>query len=230
MSASILSRLQALRDEPYAAFQAKIIPNIPADRFIGVRVPQLRKVAKELKNTPEADAFLADLPHAYYDENYLHSLLLNDCKDYQTCLEQVTAFLPYIDNWAVCDVLHPKSFRKNTAQLLPQVKAWIRSPEPYTCRFGIGTLMTYYLDDEFRPEYLQLPAAVTSTEYYVRMMVAWYYATALAKQWPDAIRIIEAKVLPHWTHNKAIQKSCESYCISEESKHYLKTLKIAKGT
>lgn len=218
-------KLFALADSAYADFQAKLTPTIPRERFIGVRLPALRQFAKEFAQTDECEAFLAQLPHEYYDENLLHSVLLQSRKDYVTCLGLVEKFLPYVDNWAVCDTLRPKSFAKHRVELLPKVKEWIASPETYTCRFGIDMLMTYYLDTDFAPEYLALPAAVESEEYYVRMMVAWYYATALAKQWDAAIPYIEQRKLPAWTHKKTIQKACESFRITAEQKAYLRGLK-----
>jgi len=219
------NQLFALADRDYAVFQAKLAPTISPDRFIGVRLPVLRRFAKEFSKTAECEAFLQALPHEYYDENLLHSILLENSRDYSRCIAAVDAFLPYVDNWAVCDTLRPKLFSKHKAELLPNVKKWIASPETYTCRFGIDMLMTHYLDADFRPEYLELPAAVSSEEYYVRMMVAWYYATALAKQWDSTIPYLETRRLPVWTHNKTIQKACESFRITPEQKEYLKELK-----
>ena len=221
----IQKKLFELSDSSYAAFQAKLAPNIAAESCMGVRVPVLRQFAAEFSRTPECEAFLDSLPHEYYDENLLHSVLLEKRKDYGDCMEKVERFLPYVDNWAVCDTLRPKVFAKHKAELIEKVKEWIASDHTYTCRFGVDMLMTHYLDDSFRPEYLELPAAVKSEEYYVRMMVAWYYATALAKQWESTIPYLEQKRLPQWTHNKTIQKAIESYRITPEQKTYLKTLR-----
>ena len=218
----IQEKLFALRDEKYAAFQAGLTPTLAPEAFIGVRVPELRKLAKELAKSVECEAFLCGLPHRYYDENLLHSILLEQGRDFDETLRRVEAFLPYVDNWAVCDTLHPGVFARHREELLPHVRQWIASPETYTCRFGIDMLMTHYLDGDFREEYLSWPAAVQSEEYYVRMMAAWYYATALAKQWEAAVPYIEQHRLPEWTHRKTIQKACESYRITPEQKAYLK--------
>lgn len=221
----IQKKLFELSDKDYAAFQARLTPNVEADRFIGVRVPVLRKFAADFSKTPECAEFLASLPHEYYDENLLHSVILEKRKDYDDCIEKVDKFLPYVDNWAVCDTLSPKVFAKHRDALIDKVREWIASDRTYTCRFGIDMLMTHYLDGSFKPEYLELPAEVKSEEYYVRMMIAWYYATALAKQWDSAIPYIENNRLPIWTHNKTIQKAIESYRITPEQKSYLKTLR-----
>lgn len=221
----IQKRLFALADGEYAEFQAKLTPTVEADRFIGVRTPLLRAFAAELSQTPEAEAFLKELPHEFYDENILHALLLERRKNFEECLEKVEQFLPYVDNWAVCDMMRPKVFKKNREALIERVKVWSASEQTYTCRFGIGMLMAHYLDEDFKREYLELPARVTSEEYYVRMMAAWYYATAIAKQWESTIPYIEENRLSVWTHNKTIQKACESYRITPEQKTYLKTLR-----
>lgn len=222
---SILEQLYALRDEKYAQFQSKLIPTLPADRFIGVRAPQARKLARELAGTPEAAAFLAVLPHGYYDEDLLHGLLLSEMKDYAECIQAVERFLPYVNNWAVCDMMSPKVFKKHKAELLDKIREWSSSKEIYTCRFGLEMLMRYFLDGDFKPGYLEIPAAVRSQEYYVNMMVAWFFATALAKQWEATLPYIEQQRLDVWTHNKSIQKACESFRVSLEHKAYLKTLK-----
>ena len=220
----IQKRLSSLADRKYAEFQAKLTPNVDRDKFIGVRTPQLRILAASLSEGERAE-FMEALPHESYDENMLHSLMLEKWKDYRECVEKVGQFLPYVDNWAVCDTLRPKVFARYREELLPNVKRWIASDMVYTCRFGINMLMTHYLDRDFKEEYLALPAAVTSEEYYVRMMAAWYYATALAKQWDSTIPYIERSLLPPWTHNKTIQKACESYRITPEQKAYLRTLR-----
>ena len=224
---NIREELFALQDVPYGDFQSKLTPDIPRELFIGVRVPKVRKLAKKLIKEPGTDAFLKDLPHKYYDENMLHGLLISEMKDYNACISAVDAFLAYVDNWAVCDIMSPKIFRKNKNVLLKKIKEWSASERTYTCRFGIEMLMTHFLDVDFRPEYLEIPASVHSEEYYVKMMVAWFFATALAKQWDTAVKYIEEKRLDIWVHNKTIQKARESYRITPEQKEYLKTLKIS---
>lgn len=219
------NRLFSLSDSVYAEFQAKLTPTLPREQFIGVRLPVLRQFAKEFSKSPECSAFLKTLPHTYYDENLLHSVLLCSTKPFDVCLSAVEQFLPYVDNWAVCDTLSPRIFKKNHAELFPYVQKWIAAPEVYTCRFGMDMLMTHYLDEDFRAEYLDLPAQISSEEYYVRMMAAWFYATALAKQWDATIPYLEQKRLCDWTHRKTIQKACESFRITDAQKEYLKALK-----
>ena len=223
----IENSLRGMADEKNAAFQRKLTPGIAPERFLGTRVPALRAYAKKLaKQSPDGCmAFLEALPHPYYDEDLLHAVLLGGVKEFDRCAAQVEAFLPYIDNWAVCDTLRPAVFKKNTERLLPKVKEWVASKETYICRFGVGMLLSYYLDDAFAPEYLTLPAAISSEEYYVNMMIAWYYATALAKQWESTIPYLQENRLPVWVHNKTIQKARESYRITEEQKEYLKELR-----
>ena len=220
----IQERLFALQDEKYREFQRSLIPGLPRENIIGIRIPAMRKLAKEFVKEPEAAVFLKQLPHTYYDENILHALLIAEIKDYDTCMEAVEAFLPYIDNWAVCDGLSPKVFGKHKAELLEKIRLWIPSEHIYTCRFGIGMLMRWFLDEDFQPGYLELPAAVRSEEYYVNMMTAWFFATALAKQWDAAIPYLEQNRLDPWTHNKTIQKARESYRITTEQKEYLKNI------
>lgn len=222
---NIKNELFALQDISYAEFQAKLTPNISRDLFIGVRVPELRKLAKRIAGGPEASKFLRDLPHKYYDENMLHGLLISEMKDYDGCIEAVDEFLPYVDNWAVCDTMSPKIFKKNKTELLEKIKEWSVSEKTYTCRFGIGMLMSHFLDEDFKPEHLEIPASVNSEEYYVKMMVAWFFATALAKQWDETIKYIEDQRLEKWTHNKAIQKARESRRLTAKEKEYLKSLK-----
>ncbi len=222
---TIQKKLFELRDAEYALFQAKLTPGIPMDSFIGVRVPVLRKLAKEYIKDPESEQFLHALPHEYYDENMLHGLLISEIKDFDYCIELTDWFLPYVDNWAVCDIMSPKVFKKHKQELMPKLQEWSKSSHTYTCRFGLEMLMTHFLDDDFRPEYLEMPVAARSEEYYVKMMVAWFFATALAKQWDATIPIIENKALAPWTHNKTIQKARESFRITPEQKEYLKKLK-----
>lgn len=226
MADMILERLFALQDEKYGDFQSKLIPGLPREQVIGIRMPAMKKLAKELVNGEETNDFLKQLPHIYYDENVLHALLIASIKDYDACMEALETFLPYIDNWAVCDCLSPKVFQKHKTELLEKIKLWIPSEHPYICRFGMGMLMRWFLDDDFCQEYLELPAAVRSEEYYVNMMTAWFFATALAKQWDAAIPYLEQNRLNPWTHNKTIQKARESYRITPGQKEYLKTLKL----
>ena len=226
ISEAVRRRLYELQDIPYRDFQAKLIPNIAPDSMIGVRTPALRKLAKELRKDPDIGEFLQDLPHAFFDENQLHAFLISEIKDYAECLDQIRKFLPYIDNRATCDQLSPKVFGKHKTELLNSVREWIRSDRTYTVRFAIGMLMQHYLDDDFDPEYLQMVSEVWSEEYYINMMIAWYFATALAKQYDAALPYIEQKRLETWTHNKTIQKAVESYRITPEQKDYLRSLKI----
>lgn len=222
----IEGRLFELRDPGYREFHSRLMPTIDKETIIGVRTPQLRKLAKEFGRMPEAAEFLKKLPHRYYEENNLHGLLIETIRDYEECLQAVNVFLPYIDNWATCDMLSPKVFGRHLAELLPQVKAWIDSGKTYTVRFGIGMLMRFYLDEEFSVDYARLVADVKSDEYYVNMMVAWYFATALAKQYEAVLPFLEQHYLTKWTHNKTIQKAVESYRITDEQKVYLKTLRV----
>ena len=223
---NIKEELLALQDISYADFQAKLTPNIPRDLFIGVRVPELRKLAKKVAEEPETSKFLRDLPHKYYDENILHGLLISEMRDYDACIEAVDEFLPYIDNWAVCDIMSPKIFKKNKKALLEKIKEWSASEKTYTCRFGIEMLMSHFLDDDFKAEYLEIPLFVKSEDYYVQMMIAWFFATALAKEWDATIKYFEDHRLDRWTHNKAIQKARESSRITLKEKEYLKSLKV----
>ena len=223
-------RLFSMQDIKYKEFHCQLMPTIDSDTVIGVRSPRLRKLASEIRNDSKTDAFLHSLPHKYYEENNLHAFIVSGFRDYGKALEYTENFLPYIDNWATCDAFAPKVFGKKREDFLPVVKKWIVSDKPYTVRYGIGMLMRFYLDDEyFSEDLLALAADIKSDEYYVNMMVAWYFATALAKQYDSAIRFINDKRLPVWTHNKAIQKAIESRRISPETKEYLRTQKI-RGT
>lgn len=222
---NIQEELFALQDEKYADFQAKLTPTIPRELFIGVRVPAVRKLAKKLYKDSEHEVFLKELPHHYYDENMLHGLLISEEKDFERCLEKTETFLPYIDNWAVCDIMSPKVFQKHKNELLEKIREWASDEHTYTCRFGIEMLMSHFLNEDFKEEYLEIPALVSSSEYYVKMMVAWFFATALAKQWDATIPYLETNRLEPWTHNKTIQKARESYRITSEQKEYLKGLK-----
>jgi len=221
----IRKRLFELQDTEYRDFHAKLIPNIDKETVIGVRTPVLRKYAKEAAKYPGIGEFLAALPHGYYDENNLHGFLIESIRDYERCLAETERFLPFVDNWATCDLMSPKVFGKHTEELLPVIRKWLASGRTYTVRYGINMLMRFYLDEKFRPEYLGLAADIRSEEYYVRMGVAWYFATALAKQYDTAVSYLENRRLDDWTHNKTIQKARESYRIPKERKEYLKSLK-----
>ena len=221
----IRKKLFALQDEGYRELQKKIIPTADPASVIGVRTPQLRAFAKDLLKGGDVSAFLDDVPHWYFDENQLHAFLLSEIKDYDRCIAETERFLPYVDNWATCDQLSPKVFKKYRPELLEHIRNWIASDETYTIRFGIGMLMQHFLDGDFDPAYPEMVAAVRSDEYYVNMMIAWYFATALAKQYEAVLPYIEDNRLELWTHNKAIQKSVESYRITPDQKEYLKTLR-----
>lgn len=223
---SLQEKLFTMQDKEYAEFQSKLTPGVPTENIIGVRVPILRQFAKEFAKEAVVNAFLRRLPHKYYDENMLHALLISEVKDYEECIRLTDTFLPFVDNWAVCDIISPKVFAKHKKELLAKIKTWSKSSHVYTCRFGIETLMSHYLDKDFKSEYLQIPASAISGEYYVKMMVAWFFATALAKQWDATIPYIKNKELAPWTHNKTIQKAIESYRITPEQKAYLRSLKI----
>jgi len=222
----IQRRLFDLQDIGYRDFTAKLLPNVDSDAFIGVRLPALKALAKELNHTPEAERFLNDLPHEYHDENHLHAFLLNLIKDFDTVVEELERFLPFINNWATCDSLSPNAFRKAPERLMPHIDRWLQSDHTYTVRFGIKCLMNYFLNEKFDTAYPDRVAVIRSDEYYINMMIAWYFATALAKQYDAIIPYIEDKKLDKWTHNKAIQKAIESYRVTDEHKAYLKTLKI----
>ena len=222
----IAARLFRLQDKNYAALQIRIIPTAEVDSIIGVRTPELRAFARELYKDQETAAFLADLPHRYFEENQLHAFIISLEKDFEKCAAETEAFLPYIDNWATCDQLSPKVFKKEAEKLLPYIRRWIGSDKVYTVRFAIGMLMQHFLDERFDTRYADMAAAVRSEEYYINMMIAWYFATALAKQYDAILPYLEKKRLAAWTHNKAIQKSIESYRITPEQKAYLRTLRI----
>lgn len=218
--------LFSLKDQSYWAFHTKLIPNVDPATVIGVRTPQLRKFAKEFAASPSAAEFMRQLPHRYYEENNLQVYLIEPMRDLAEALAAVEAFLPYVDNWATCDAMNPRVFKAHHAELLPHVKRWVASEHEYTIRFGMEMLMLHYLEEDFSPEFPAMVAAVTREEYYIRMMVAWYFATALAFQWEACIGYLEQQKLPRWTHNKTIQKAIESYRITEEQKKYLRALRI----
>ena len=221
----ITQRLLSLADEGYRRFQIPLMPTVNAHRVIGVRTPVLRKMAKELAGTPQGEAFLQDLPHTYYEENNLHAFLVEQIRDYSTCIAAIDAFLPYVDNWSTCDGWSPKILKRYPEKLLGKIREWMDSDQPYTVRFGIGMLQRYFLDERFCPEYLEWVVAIRREEYYVRMMVAWFFATALAKQYEAAVPYIQERRLPEWTHHKTIQKAVESYRIPTEHKEQLKSYK-----
>ena len=221
----IRGSLFELQDEKYREFQSKLTPNISKEKMIGVRVPNVRVLAKQYIKTKEGENFLKDLPHKYYDENMLHALLISEIKDYDICIKEVNKFLPYVDNWAVCDIMSPKIFKKHKKELINEIKKWAKSDKVYECRFGIEMLMSHFLDDDFNLEYLEIPAQISIDEYYVKMMIAWFYATSLAKQWDATIPYLKDNKLDVWVHNKTISKAKESYRITVKQKEYLKSLK-----
>ena len=218
-------QLFEMQDLKYRDFHSKLLPGIDKETIIGIRTPMLRKFTKGFAKMPETEVFLRDLPHRYYEENNMHMMMVSWIKDYEKCLEEVKRFLPYVNNWATCDLPAPKCFAKHKEELLPEIRNWIASGETYTVRYGIGMLMNFYLDDDFQPKYLKLAAEVRSEEYYVNMMIAWYFATALAKQWEATIPYIEERCLSEWVHRKTIQKAVESYRITPEQKAYLRNLR-----
>lgn len=221
----IRDRLFELQDLKYRDFHSRLMPTVSKDLIIGVRTPDLRKLAKELKKTETAKEFIKILPHKFYEENNLHAFLIEEMRDYDSCIAELNRFLPYVDNWATCDMMRPKIFKKHLPELIEQIKIWIASDETYTVRFGIEMLMCFYLDEHFSPEYPEMISKIRSDEYYIHMMVAWYFATALAKQYDVIIPYIEQNRLEADTRNKTIRKAIESYRITDEQKSYLRTLK-----
>lgn len=224
-SEMIYDRLMEMQDLKYRDFQSNLTPNLRKEDFIGVRTPALRTLAKELFQAGTYEAFLAELPHRYFEENNLHGFIISLIKDYDRSVAEIDRFLPWVNNWATCDQMRPKSFGKNRERLIADIRRWMASDHTYTIRFGIEMLMTFFLDEDFRLEYLELAAAIRSDEYYVNMMTAWFFATALAKQYDAALPFLENRRLDDWTHRKAIQKACESFRITPEQKIYLRTLK-----
>ncbi len=222
----IRTELFKMQDMDYRDFNSKLIPTVDKESMIGIRTPELRKYAKQLGKSSEVKEFLQDLPHKYFDENQLHAFIISEIKDFKNCIDEINRFLPYIDNWATCDQLSPKIFKKHHSELFAYIKDWLKSDKIYTLRFGIGMLMEHFLDEDFDIIYPETVSKIRSDEYYVNMMIAWYFATALAKQYESIIPFIENRSLDIWTHNKAIQKATESYRISEDQKTYLKSLKI----
>ena len=221
----VLTYLSENSDESYRDFTAKLIPGIDKELILGVRTPKLRELAKKLGKTDTAHDYLSTLPHRYLEENHLHAFLIEQEKDFDKALMLTKEFLPYIDNWATCDCFRPKVFRKNPEPLYDNIKKWLKSEHTYTLRYAIGLLNSFYIDDKFLCEHLELVSKIHSDEYYINMMIAWYFATALSKQYQSALPYLEKKVLPKWVHNKTIQKACESYRVETSHKAYLRTLK-----
>lgn len=225
---TVQERLFSMQDLKYHDFQLNLTPGMSSENIIGVRTPELRKLAKEMIKSGEAENFISVLPHRYFEENQLHAFILSEIKEYEKAVQETDRFLPYVDNWATCDQLRPKIFKKNTGRLTEKIKEWISSDRTYTIRFGIEMLMNFYLADDFFPESFNWVTGVQSEEYYVNMMKAWYFATALALQYDHAVKVMEEKKLDVWTHNKTIQKARESFRVSEDHKEYLMSLKIKK--
>lgn len=221
----IIKELFKLQDNAYKEFHSKLMPTVDKERVIGIRIPAVRSLAKKLYGTPQAEEFISTLPHYYYEENNLHAFLIAQIDDYELCVEAVNRFLPYVDNWATCDSLRPKTFKKNKPKLEKQIYEWLKSDDLYTVRFGTEMLMVHFLDDDFKPIHPETVSSVTTDEYYLEMMIAWYFATALAKQYDAVIPYVEQRKLSPSIHAKTIRKAIESYRISNDKKEYLKTMK-----
>ena len=222
---TLYDELVKVKDDAYQEFQAKLVPNIAPETIIGVRTPEMRKIAKEVFESPERDAFLSDLPHKYYEEDLIHFFVIAMIKDLDACVKAVEEFLPYVNCWPVSDQATPRAFKKNHQNLLPYIRKWIASEHVYTARFGIRMLMNEFLGDDFRPEYPELVANKKGDDYYLKMMIAWYFATALTKRYDETVPYFEDRRLDEWVHRKAIQKAVESYRVSEDHKEYLKSLR-----
>lgn len=222
---TLYDRLMKVKDDAYRDFQVKLVPNIPPKTVLGVRTPEMRAIAKEVFESKDREAFLNTLPHPYYEENLIHFFVLAMIKDFDTCVQEVETFLPYVDCWPVSDQATPKAFRKNHQKLLPYIEKWIASDHVYTARFGLRMLMNEFLDADFKEEYLALAASKKGEDYYLKMMVAWYFATALAKRYDETIPYFENRQLDEWVHRKAIQKAIESYRVTDAHKEYLKALR-----
>jgi len=227
-SHKVTEKLLALGEPAYRDFLAKLIPTVDPSTIIGIRSPIMRSLTKELTETPDAEAFLAELPHKYYEENTLHGILIERIGSYDRTIEAIDRFLPYVDNWATCDTMSPKIFKKHHAELAGKIPEWIHSDHTYTIRFGVGMRMAHFLEEDYRPDIADEVASIVSDEYYVNMMIAWFFATALAKRYDDILPVIESRRLSVWTHNKTIQKAVESYRITEDQKTYLKSLRIRR--
>lgn len=222
---TVYERLLEVKDDEYGEFQARLVPNIPAQAILGVRTPQMRKIAKEVFKSDERDEFLKTLPHRYYEENLVHFFVIAMIKDFDECVSEVEKFLPYIDCWPVSDQSSPGVFKKNHQKLLPYIKKWISSDHVYTARFGIRMLMNEFLGEDFKDEYPEMVALKKGDDYYLKMMIAWYFATALAKRYDETVKYIEERRLDEWVHKKAIQKAVESYRVTDEHKEYLKSFR-----
>ena len=222
----VRTELQALADQNYREFNSKLMPTVEKSTVFGVRTPVLRKFAKEFFKDPRSNEFLTALPHKYFEENQLHAFLVEQIKDFDRCILAVEAFLPFIDNWATCDCFSPAVFKKDPDRLLPHIEKWLTSLHVYTVRYGVVMLMRYFLDERFDEKYLKWVAKVPTDDYYLSMAVAWYFASALTKQYDAALPYIQDRLLDKATHNRAIQKAVESFRISEKHKSYLKTLRI----
>ncbi len=222
---AVIAVLKEQQDEQYRQFQSKLIPTIDAATIIGVRTPVLRRMAKTLYQDGQYAVFLNELPHSYFEENQLHGFILSEYKDFTSCIAELERFLPFVDNWATCDQTSPKIFRKHRQELLPHIRHWLASTHVYTVRFAIGLLMQHFLEEDFRPEYLDWVTDIHSKAYYINMEIAWYMATALAKQWEATIPYIETNRMDKWVHNRTIQKARESYRVTDAQKEYLRTLK-----
>ena len=225
METVLQKELFELQDLNYKEFHQRLMPTVNPDKVIGIRTPVLRKFAKAFVKRAEAEEFIKNLPHKYYEEDNLHAFLLEEIKDYEELIRELNKFLPFVDNWATCDMMRPKTLINHKTELLNEIKKWLASGNTYTIRFGVNCLMLYYLDEDFKPEYLEWVKRIKSDEYYINMARAWYFATALAKQYDATLKILEENTLDKWTHNKTIQKAVESYRITKEQKAYLKTLK-----
>jgi 3-methyladenine DNA glycosylase AlkD len=225
----VIEMLKENQDEKYGEFQRKLLPTVDPCKIMGVRTPVLRKMAKQLKKNALCEEFLSELPHIYFEENLLHGIIISENADFESCIRQLERFLPYIDNWAVCDQTSPKVFKKHKDELLTYIREWLDAEHVYTVRFAIGMLMRHFLDEDFKQEYLDMVTAIRSDAYYVNMEIAWYMATALAKQWETTVPYLEEGKMDPWVHNRTIQKARESYRISEEQKRYLVTLKRVKS-
>ncbi len=222
---TLYDRLNGVKDDAFREFLSKLVPGIPPESILGVRTPEMRKIAGEVFASPDREAFLSDLPHRYYEENLIHFFVIAKIRDFDACIRAVEAFLPYVDCWPVSDQATPKAFAKNHVKLLPYIRKWIASEHVYTARFGIRMLMNEFLGEDFREEYLALVAGKTGEDYYLKMMAAWYFATALAKRYDETLPWFESRRLDDWVHKKAIQKALESYRVTDEHKKYLKTLR-----
>jgi 3-methyladenine DNA glycosylase AlkD len=223
---SIIETLMQNKDEKYAQFQRKLLPTLEPETIIGVRTPILRRMAKQLKKEERCGDFLSELPHTYFEENLLHGFIVSENADFQSCIQQLETFLPYVDNWAVCDQTSPRVFKVHKDELIACIREWLVSEQPYTVRFAIGMLMKHFLDEDFSREYIDMVTGITSDEYYVNMEIAWYMATALAKQWEAAVPYLESGAMEKWVHNRTIQKAIESRRITDEQKKYLRTVGV----